>query len=137
MNSKTVNCSKLDKAHLLFNMVKKNEPLGMGYLAASNRDPVTLEEMQKILDHNEDVDYVVGRSIKVNFGKWPNLDPAWYDRDYGKGALQDLVNELEEGKQKHCPAHQSRQPDILQKQAKYRHYPQHEEVLVGFPRLHA
>lgn len=81
----------LDKAAVLAALYNRAEPRGMGLLHY-NPKPMTVEEANAIGPASY-FDYLSGRAMKVDLSG-ETLDPHGYDRYYGEGACQAVIETL-------------------------------------------
>ncbi len=100
-----VSIKGLSKAKVLAALYNNAKPMGMGFLRAVPGN-MTEEQAEKHLksgdDHERDFgmntnklyfDYLNGRCLKVDLSK-DEFDPWGYDRDYGKGAAQKVIDSI-------------------------------------------
>lgn len=93
-----VDISGLDKVLVLQILYNNARQIGNGFLVEEGKKKLTLLEAIKIFDdsskhNNRYFDYVNGRLIKVDLSK-DEFDPFLYDRQYGEGKAQKLINLL-------------------------------------------
>jgi len=94
MSSTSVDCTGLQAPDVLAHLYNHAKPLGMGFFAAK-ASPMTSPEAWSHLQGTKYFDYLNGRPMKLNFAKFPILEPRLYDRDQGgTGTLANLVAEL-------------------------------------------
>ena len=111
MTDGTIDVADIPAAELLAALYNKGRPTGIGFLQAHDGD-MTIEQASALLngdeqegdypvnhDRSEDkpayFDYLHGRVMKVEInGK--TLRPGLYDRDYGAGAAQGVVDAIRE-----------------------------------------
>ena len=87
-----IDISKFSRAKVLA------EPLGLGILRYDPK-PMTEEEAETLLSECTvggfaRFDYIRGRSIKVDFTTENELSYYLYDREYGDGAAQKVINSI-------------------------------------------
>ena len=98
MKSERIDITGLNRAQLLAALYNKAQAQGMGYLHL-DKYIMTDEEAHKLIDYQKAefghlyFDYVKGRSMKINLGG-DTLDPRFYDRDNGQGAVAAIVEQL-------------------------------------------
>ncbi len=104
------NVSDINPAELLAGLYNAVSPSGMGFLQAREGD-MSIKEASALLsgeivegdypglrtdrrlDKPSYFDYLYGRCLKIEInGK--NLRPGLYDRDYGKGAAQRVIDTI-------------------------------------------
>lgn len=91
--SDKISLKGLNKAAVLASLYNVSRPLGMGFMSYDPK-PMTVEEAQKILEHDTDLDYLKGRVMKINLSG-EELDPWLYDRDNGNGAAKRAIESLQ------------------------------------------
>ena len=96
----------IDKAELLAALYNHASPMGMGFLQARAGE-MTKEQATELLGKGDDLsrmfpvngrrqlyfDYVYGRPLKVDL-TGDELETSLYDRDWGKGAAEKIVEGL-------------------------------------------
>lgn len=95
----------IDKAELLAALYNNAAPMDMGFLQA-RFGQMTRDDALKLMETGDDTarmfpgsgrpmyfDYVYGRPLKVNLSG-EEFDTALYDRDWGKGSAERIVESL-------------------------------------------
>lgn len=88
-----IDVSTIPPARLLAALYNNAKPLGMGFLHA--RPNMTEDDAAELLRGRERpyFDYLYGRPLKVEING-STLNPRLYDRDWGDGAAERIVNKL-------------------------------------------
>jgi hypothetical protein len=92
---KMISIAGLDKAQVLkalYDRANPGTPESMGWLHYQWRD-MTIEEARGLVEQGLKFEYLAGRSLKVNL-TGDEFDPFWYDRAYGEGAAQAIIQAL-------------------------------------------
>jgi hypothetical protein len=94
-----VDVSGIDRVELLRALWENSSPAV--FFAHSGMSPSVFDEREAREHRGEYVDYFCGRCIKSNvFTKENVIDPGLYDRDFGQGAFQKVVDRLRRFEQK-------------------------------------
>ena len=56
----------------------------------------TIEQAKQALRRDNYIEYFFGKSIKINFNRYPNIDFRLYDRENGNGAMDEVLESLAE-----------------------------------------
>ena len=86
----TVKFENTTAPEVLLKLWESTNALGLGFLHSSRN--VTLTDAENQLKKSKRVDYFYGKPIKTNFSKFPELYSCGYDRDAGKGKMQEVAN---------------------------------------------
>lgn len=89
----TVDATGLNEAEVLAELYNSAKPFGMG-IYQYKVQIITTEEAERELTKTKYFDYLHGRSMKIGFEKYPELNTWGYDRDYGVGAVQKCVDNV-------------------------------------------
>ncbi len=88
----------MDKAQILASLYNRSFVQGMGVLQAKP-GAMSIEEAQELLDSGETYfDYVHGRVMKIDLSG-DELETRLYNRDVGKGAAEEILNSMADGKE--------------------------------------
>ena len=87
-----INIKGLDKTKILRALYNNAKPFGFGFLHFEKED-MTIKEAESYLKKSYCFDYLKGRFLKVNL-KDDELDPVSFDRDYGRGSCEQIINSL-------------------------------------------
>ncbi|WP_334158533.1 hypothetical protein [Achromobacter insolitus] len=77
------------KPAVLAALYNASQPLGMGFLQY-DPTPMTEEEAEHLLKHQQCFDYLKGRVMKIDL-RGDTLDTWGYDRDNGQGAAERAI----------------------------------------------
>ena len=90
-----VSIKGLSKAKVLAALYNASRPQGMGFM---HYDPAPMgeEEAEELLSERTYFDYLKGRVMKISLSG-DSVDPSGYDRDNGRGAVQQVVSALRQG----------------------------------------
>lgn len=88
-----VDITGLDKAEVLKALYDASHLQGLGFLQAVSE--FTVEDARELLEDQTYFDYLHGRVLKVNLED-DEFDERLFDRDCGKGAAQDAIDELKD-----------------------------------------
>ncbi len=85
----TISFDGFDKHQVILELWKNTKYMGLGFHNSkpeiSNSD--ILNEIERLLNSNQYIDYLLGKPIKTNFSNYPYLDSRLYDRDAGSGTM--------------------------------------------------
>lgn len=87
-----VDCGELEAETVLRALWNGSFPAA--YYNMSGMTPPELDETELKNSVDGRVDYLSGRVIKIDFGRYPKIDVRLYDRDVGEGAAQKIVDSL-------------------------------------------
>lgn len=90
----SVDCTGLTKEEVLVWLCNNNT----GY--HDKRVPLTIEEARNELNDNNDIDYLKGRCLKLDFSTFPILNTEYYDRD-NKVTASEQIARLKAGTDLH------------------------------------
>lgn len=85
----TFTCTKDEATRALW--VQAMPSLGLGRLH-SHQAP-TDEDIEEAIQKPR-IDYLRGKSIKISFEHWPEVDATGYDRDNGVGKMQEVASAI-------------------------------------------
>ncbi len=90
-----VDITGLDKAEVLLALYENSDCIGMGILQAVEN--YTLEDARRDYEEsrNKYFDYLHGRAVKVDLSR-NSFDSFFYDRYFGEGAAQRIIDGLRE-----------------------------------------
>lgn len=108
--SEVIDISGLEKAAVLMALFNASRQQGMGFMDASGRGQMTIEDARDVIAGREasatdwhrskgrvyDWDYLRGRVMKVCIDG-DAFDPWLFDRDNGKGAAKRAIDAIREG----------------------------------------
>lgn len=89
----TVDATGLEASEVLAELYNNAKPLGMG-IHQYKAEVMDTNEATLLLEKGKRFDYVFGRYMKVDFSKYPILNPDSFDSQYGKGTMQKLVDNV-------------------------------------------
>ena len=93
-----ISIAGLDKAQVLKALYDRANPgssKSMGWLAYTP-GAMTIEEARGLVEQRLDFDYLAGRLLKVDLSG-DEFDPYLYDRAYGAGSAQAVIQTLRGG----------------------------------------
>lgn len=88
-----VSIEGLNKAEVFAALYNATEPKGMG-INAYDPTPLTITEAAEILKEKTEFDYYKGRAIKVDLTSDLSFEECHFDRNYGKGAAQRIIDNI-------------------------------------------
>lgn len=88
-----IDATGCDPSELLAELYNNAKSLGMGIYQYQAK-LITPHEALLLLSQTKNFDYLLGRCIKVNLENFPLICSFGYDREYGQGALQKIVNNV-------------------------------------------
>ncbi len=83
----------LDKAEVLAALFNGSVQQGMGVFDERGASGMNVDQAGEILRTQSNFDYLLGRVMKIDISG-DEIDPWFYDRDRGQGAVEGIINSL-------------------------------------------